>query len=105
MKETKEVIKGTLPNKKDVLRPTKKPVTKKPKQSTVETPKDIVSDQTSTEPTLVETMKTISKGGIIQDISAISPLHMLAFILLIPSAILAIPGFLLLLLSDHLKEN
>ena len=108
MKEMKEVIKGTLPNKKDVLRPKKEPVAKAPKapkQPIVETPKECVCAQTSTEPTLVETMKIISKGGIIQDISTTSPLHILAFVLLIPAAIIAIPGFLLLLLSDHLKED
>lgn len=92
----KEVIKGTLPNKKDVLRPTKTPVAKKPKQSK----QSIVE----AEPTLIETVKTISKGGIIQE-SSISVLHILAFILLIPGAILALPGFCLLLLADHLKED
>lgn len=96
MKEMKEVIKGTLPNKKDVLRPTKKPVAKQPKQ-----PKQPIVEA---EPTLIETMKVISKGGIIHE-SSTSILHILAFILLIPGAILALPGFCLLLLADHLKEN
>ena len=95
MKEMKEVIKGTLPNKKDVLRPTKTRVAKTPKQPIVEV---------EAEPTLIETVKTISKGGIIQE-SSTSPLHILAFVLLIPGAILAIPGFCLLLLADHLKED
>lgn len=92
----KEVIKGTLPNKKDVLRPTKKPVAKTPKKSK----QPIVE----VEPTLIETVKTISKGGIIQE-SSTSVLHILAFVLLIPGAILALPGFCLLLLADHLKED
>ena len=99
MKEMKEVIKGTLPNKKDVLRPTKTPVAKAPKA-----PKQPIVE-VEAEPTLIETVKTISKGGIIQDISSSSPLHILAFVLLIPAAIIAIPGFLLLLLADHLKED
>jgi hypothetical protein len=94
----KEVIKGTLPNKKDVLRPTKTPKVKI-KEAVVE---PIVETE---EPTLVETMKVISKGGIIQDISKSSPLHILAFVLLIPAAILAIPGFFLLLLADHFKKD
>ena len=96
MKEMKEVIKGTLPNKKDVLRPKKEPVAKTQKQ-----PKQPIVEA---EPTLVETVKTISKGGIIQE-SSTSPLHILAFVLLIPAAIIAIPGFCLLLLADHLKED
>jgi len=95
----KEVIKGTLPNKKDVLRPTKTPKVKIKKEAVVEPIVETV------EPTLVETMKIISKGGIIQDISKSSPLHILAFVLLIPVAILAIPGFCLLLLADHFKKD
>ena len=113
----KEVINGTLPNKKDVLRPAKnqKPTPPpdrlikegtnppKPKTQQLKSPTEVVDVQS--EPTLVETMKTISRNGFIREKSSFSALHIIAFVLLIPAAIVAIPGFLILLLSDYLKED
>jgi hypothetical protein len=95
----KEILSGTLPNKKDVLRPTKTPKVKIKKEPIIEPVVD------STEPTLVETMKTISRNGFIKEKSSFSVLHIISFVLLIPAAIVAIPGFLILLLSDYLKED
>jgi len=95
----KEVIKGTLPNKKDVLRPTKTPKVKIKKEPAVEIPVVTV------EPTLVETVKIMNRNGMIREVISTSPLHILAFVLLIPAGILAIPGFCLLLLADHFKKD
>lgn len=116
----KEVINGTLPNRKDVLRPAKnqKPTPPpppldrlikegtnppKPKTQKIKVPIEVVDVQS--EPTLVETMKTISRNGFIKEKSSFSVLHIISFVLLIPAAIVAIPGFLILLLSDYLKED
>ena len=69
----------------------------------LKSPTEVVDVQS--EPTLVETMKTISRNGFIREKSSFSALHIIAFVLLIPAAIVAIPGFLILLLSDYLKED
>lgn len=117
MKEMKEVIKGTLPNRKDVLRPAKnqKPappadklivegtIPPKPKTRKLKAHTEVVEAQS--EPTLVETIQTIGKSGIMGKTPTPTPLQLLAFVLLIPAAVLAIPGFLILLLADYFKKD
>jgi len=90
----KEIIKGTLPNKKDVLRPTNISNVK------------VLKALEDIKPNLIEeAMKAMNENVIINGITTSSPLHILAFVLLIPAGIVAIPGFCLLLLADHLKKN
>lgn len=115
----KEVIKGTLPNRKDVLRPAKnqKPTpptppadglivegTNLPKPKTRKL-KAHTEVEAQTEHTLVETIQTIGKSGIMGKTPTPTPLQLLAFVLLIPAAVLAIPGFLILLLADYFKKD
>jgi len=115
----KEIIKGTLPNKKDVLRPTNISNVKvlkalediKPNKKDVLRPTNISNVKVlkaleDIKPNRIEeAMKAMNENVIINGITTSSPLHILAFVLLIPAGIVAIPGFCLLLLADHLKKN
>lgn len=95
----KEILKGTVPSRKNITTP----VVKTPKTPKVSVTEPLLKN--AKEPTLVETMKTISRNGFIKEKSSFSALHIIAFVLLIPAAIVAIPGFLILLLADYLKED